>query len=320
MFFPISGIEVNPIIPPLVAFFISAITSPAGISGSFILLPFQVSYLGFTSPAVSPTNLIYNIVAIPGGLYSFIKEDRMVWPITWVMSAGTIPGVIIGSWLRVSKFQDPKIFKMLLGIVMLYLGIMLTLDLFGVLTKNTVNSIDEQTSKKFLDIEKKNINNFNQPGEFTKVTSKNFSLKKIEYFFMGNVYSCNTLKLIVIALFIGLVGGIYGIGGGALITPFLVSMLSLPIYSIAGAALVCNLINSVTGVIVFSLLELSPAVSSVNVSPDWPLGILFGVGGLLGTYAGARAQKHIKEKYIKTVMAIIVITLAISYIFQFFRY
>ena len=32
-----------------------------GVSGAFLLLPFQVSVLGFTSPAVSPTNLIFNI-------------------------------------------------------------------------------------------------------------------------------------------------------------------------------------------------------------------------------------------------------------------
>ncbi len=318
MYFPISGVEVNPLIPPLAAFLISAVTSPAGISGSFLLLPFQISYLNFTSPAVSPTNLIFNIVSTPGGLYSFIKEGRMVWPITWVMTAGTIPGVIIGSWLRITKLQDPKVFKLFLGIVMLYLGIVLTLDLLGISIKNTPNSKDEQSPKKFLDINKSFMENCNQPGDLTRVTNKSFSLKKIEYCFMGNTYSCNTSKLFAIALFIGLAGGIYGIGGGALISPFLVSMLSLPVYSIAGVALACNLVNSITGVAVFSLFALSPAIASANISPDWALGILFGTGGLLGTYAGAKAQKYIKEKYIRITIAIIVNLLAISYIMQFF--
>ena len=37
----------------------------------------KMSVLNFTSPSVSPTNLIYNIVAIPGGLAKLIKEGRM---------------------------------------------------------------------------------------------------------------------------------------------------------------------------------------------------------------------------------------------------
>ena len=39
------------------AFVISAMATPAGISGAVLLLPFQVSVLGTPSPAVTPTNL-----------------------------------------------------------------------------------------------------------------------------------------------------------------------------------------------------------------------------------------------------------------------
>ena len=100
MHFPVSEIDVFPAIPPLVAFVISFFTSMAGVSGAFLLLPFQVSVLGFTSPAVTPTNLVYNIIAIPSGVYRYIKERRMAWPIAWVIIAGTLPGVIIGTIFR----------------------------------------------------------------------------------------------------------------------------------------------------------------------------------------------------------------------------
>jgi uncharacterized protein len=46
MIFPISGIEVSPIIPVIVAFYVSFVTSMGGVSGAFLLLPFQVSILG----------------------------------------------------------------------------------------------------------------------------------------------------------------------------------------------------------------------------------------------------------------------------------
>ncbi|MCI5136479.1 MAG: sulfite exporter TauE/SafE family protein, partial [Candidatus Electrothrix sp. AW2] len=50
MYFPTADIEVQPWLPPVVAFCISFFTSMSGVSGAFLLLPFQVSYLGFSTP------------------------------------------------------------------------------------------------------------------------------------------------------------------------------------------------------------------------------------------------------------------------------
>src|SRR3954447_6528777 len=109
--FPVSGVEVNPLLPLLVAFLVSALTAPAGVSGAFLLLPFQVSVLGFTSPAVSPTNLIYNVIAAPGGVYRYVREQRVVWPLVAVVVLGTLPGVFIGAILRITYLSDLGSFK-----------------------------------------------------------------------------------------------------------------------------------------------------------------------------------------------------------------
>jgi hypothetical protein len=45
------------------AFVIAVLATSAGISGAVLLPPFQVSVLGTPSPAVTPTNLLYNVVA-----------------------------------------------------------------------------------------------------------------------------------------------------------------------------------------------------------------------------------------------------------------
>jgi hypothetical protein len=46
MLFQTAGIEVAPWIPPLVAFVVTFFTSMGGVSGAFLLLPFQMSFLG----------------------------------------------------------------------------------------------------------------------------------------------------------------------------------------------------------------------------------------------------------------------------------
>jgi len=49
------------------AFVLALVTTPAGVSGVVLVLPVQISVLGVPSPAVTPTNLLYNVFSTPGG-------------------------------------------------------------------------------------------------------------------------------------------------------------------------------------------------------------------------------------------------------------
>ncbi|SFQ99557.1 sulfite exporter TauE/SafE family protein [Desulfoscipio geothermicus] len=321
MFFPVSGVEINPLIPPLVAFIVSSITASAGVSGAFLLLPFQVSVLHYTSPSVSPTNLIYNIVAIPGGLYRFIREGRMAWPLTWVVSIGTLPGVFLGSWVRIEYLPDPRSFKLFMGGVLLYLGLKIVTEFTsGSKKQKAQNKALEQKFKERVAKIKAESNKKIAAGLPTDavVKTKSFSLTRIEYEFWGETYSFSTITIFTLALAVGLIGGIYGIGGGAIIAPFCVSILGLPVYTVAGAALAGTFLTSIAGVIFYSILAMTAVGASTNVAPDWALGALFGVGGLLGTYCGAYIQKYLKENIVKAIMAALILFLALRYVIQFF--
>lgn len=129
MLFEVAGIEVQPWVPPLVSLVISFFTSMGGVSGAFLLLPFQMSVLGYVNPSVSSTNQFYNIVAIPSGVWRFIREGRMVWPLTWVVIVGTLPGVFIGAFLRVQYLPDARNFKLFVAAVLLYIGVRMVRDL-----------------------------------------------------------------------------------------------------------------------------------------------------------------------------------------------
>jgi uncharacterized protein len=101
---------------------IAAITSPAGISGAVLLLPFQVSVLGTPSPAVTPTNLLYNVVATPGALYRYWRQGQTGGRLTSVLLVGTIPGVIAGSVIRVELLPGPRGFEIVIAAVLIPLG------------------------------------------------------------------------------------------------------------------------------------------------------------------------------------------------------
>ena len=107
------------------AFAVSAVATPAGISGAVLLLPFQVSVLGTPSPAVTPTNLLYNVVATPGALYRYRRQHQAGGRLAVLLVTGTLPGVIAGSVIRVELVPGPRVFDLLVSAVLLPLGIWL---------------------------------------------------------------------------------------------------------------------------------------------------------------------------------------------------
>ena len=103
------------------------LATPAGISGAVLLLPFQVSVLGTPSPAVTPTNLLYNVVATPGALYRYWRQRQTGGRLALVLIAGTLPGVIAGSVIRVELLPGPRVFDLVVAAVLTPLGIWLAL-------------------------------------------------------------------------------------------------------------------------------------------------------------------------------------------------
>lgn len=293
MHFAVSGVNVSPLVPPLVAFAISLVTTTGGLSGAFLLLPFQMSALGFTTPAVSATNHLYNVVAIPSGVWRFAREGRLVWPLVWTVVAGTLPGVLIGAVVRVRLLPDPRHFKVFVGAVLLYIGARLVRDL-----RRAASGGGAATAP------------------WAPVRIMRTSLWEARYEFRGREYSFRTVPLFCLAFVVGIIGGTYGIGGGAIIAPFVVTFFGLPVYTVAGASLLGTFVTSLTGVAFFQAI--APLYPAQAVGPDWLLGVLFGVGGMAGTYCGARLQKRVPERAIKWMLAAVLVALGLRYVASVF--
>jgi uncharacterized membrane protein YfcA len=289
--FPVSGVETSILIPPLVAFGISFFTSTGGISGAFLLLPFQMSVLGFTSPSVTSTNFMYNVIGTPGGVYRYARECRFVWPVAVLIVAGIIPGVLIGYYLRIIYLPDPQTFKFFVGCILLLIAFKLL--------KEALNSKAAAPPESCTNID--------------RVAQASIEMKATRFNFKGATYSFATAKLLGLALAVGIIGGVYGIGGGSIIAPFLITFFRLPVYAIAGAVLLGTFVSSSAGVAFYSLIPINGAMAT----PDWTLGILFGAGGLLGMYLGARVQKYAPEKWIKLMLGAVVAVVASKYILGF---
>jgi uncharacterized protein len=251
------------IVALVAAYLIAAVTTPAGISGAVLLLPFQVSVLGTPSPSVTPTNLLYNVVSTPGALYRYWRQGQTGGRLALLLIAGTLPGVIAGSVIRVKLLPGAHLFDLVIAAVLIPLGIWLAL------ARSTRRSGQSRPPRHI-------------PAP----------------------------ALVVLAVAVGCVGGIYGIGGGAILAPVLIGSRRKP-SEVAPAALASTFVTSVGGVIAFTILSLHQHIS---VAPDWPTGIALGLGGLAGGYTGARIQSRMPDLLIRRTLGVLVIAIGAYYL------
>ncbi|MFZ0430134.1 MAG: sulfite exporter TauE/SafE family protein [Acidobacteriota bacterium] len=267
-----------------IALFISFFTSMAGVSGAFVLVPVQVSLLGITGPVVSSTNHLYNLVATPGGVLRYWQEGRMAWRVAVLLAAGGIPGAIIGVWLRIRLLTSGGAFRVFVGVILLLLGLRLV---FETLRKGSAARP--------------------APGR-----SRRFSCTYRALEFDGHLYPFSPALIVAISLAVGVVGGAYGVGGGAFMAPILVGVLGLPVHGVSGALLAGTFMTSAAGVGGYQLFDL--ANPAYHAAPDWWRGLAFGLGGLVGSYSGGRWQTYFSPRFIRGVLATAVLAVALRYL------
>ncbi|MFD5557314.1 TSUP family transporter [Streptomyces sp. NPDC127068] len=249
-----------------VGLLIAVVTTPVGVSGAVFLLPVQLSLLGVPSPAVTPTNLLYNVVAGPGALVRYHQDGLLYGSLTRLLVAGTLPGVVCGAVIRVFAVPGPAVFRLLVAALLLPLGLWLTVR---TLRPAPVRPAAEPSPR--------------------------------------------TVRLL--ALVVGTVGGIYGIGGGSLIGPFLVGR-GMPVAKVAPAALAATFLTSVVGAGTFGLLALG---GSDDIAPLWFLGLACGLGGLAGGYLGARLRTRLPERALRALLGVLVTAVGALYAVQSVR-
>lgn len=246
----------------LAGLLVATVTTPAGVSGAVLLLPVQVSLLGVPSPAVTPTNLIFNLFATPSGVmrYRGLRRGSIASPLAIRLLAGTVPGVVVGAVIRVEWLSGQQAFYLAAGAVLALLGAMLVVR---------------------------------RPAPAER--------------------RLGPAAIPPIAACVGVVGGIYGIGGGSFLAPILI-LGGYTAYAVAPAALLSTLAASIVGVITFVVLGATSNASG-PISPDWGVGIAAGAGGIIGAYIGAGLQSRIPEPLLRRLLGSLALLIAARYVY-----
>jgi uncharacterized membrane protein YfcA len=122
----------------------------------------------------------------------------------------------------------------------------------------------------------------------------------------------STRATLLSALAVGIVGGLYGIGGGSILAPILVGS-GMSLAMVAPAALTSTFVTSIVGALTFAVLAF---FANGSIAPDWHIGIACGFGGLLGGYLGARLQPHLPERALRLLLGGLAVCIALLYLVQ----
>jgi hypothetical protein len=242
------------------AFLIAVVATPVGVSGAVFLVPVQISLLHTPSPSVTPTNLLYNIVATPGALARYAGRGIVRAPLTCALVLGTLPGVIVGAVIRVELLSGPSAFYLVIAAVLIPLGAWLAIGR---------SPADRRTPP-----------------------------------------AADDRRITGMALVVGAIGGIYGIGGGSLLAPVLVG-LGFSVVEVAPAALASTFLTSIVGVVTYAVLSLR---HSGSIAPVWEVGLALGAGGLLGGYVGAGLQSRMPEALLRRSLGVLALGLGVRYL------
>ena len=105
----------------------------------------------------------------------------------------------------------------------------------------------------------------------------------------------------VVAIGVGLLTGLFGVGGGFLIVPALVLVFGLPFALATGTSLVVVALNSMT-----ALLFKADSWGTV----DWHIPALVIVGGLVGSAAASRWNVGVSQRILERGFAVLLVVLA----------
>ena len=241
-----------------IALAVSITTAPVGVSGAVFMVPAQLSLLGTASQAVTATNLLYNLIAIPGALLRYRSQAALWNRLARIMLIGTVPGMVVGVALRVTVLSASDAYLLVVAAVLGVLGAWLLARPVG------------------------------DPSSGPRLDER---------------------KVALASLAVGVIGGIYGIGGGAILAPILAGA-GFTLAEVAPAALLTTLATSVVG---FASLIVLGSAGDSGFLPRWETGIALGLGGLLGGYIGAALQPRLPELLLRRLLGLLALAVAVLY-------
>jgi uncharacterized protein len=315
--FPLAGVAV-----PLwhllwLGFWTGYTMALVGEATGIFSLPYAMSILRFDNIHVSPTNLVITVINPVGALLGFRRAgqwnlDFALWP-----CLGALIGSQAGPFIRVTYLSDPVPFKALVGLALFWLGAHLVWEITPwYLSKREAQ---RHFTERFRARARQAAAAGRLPSgipEGARIVTLERSWRRVRIAFLDQQWTLSVPVLFLLGLGVGIVASTFGVGGGFLMTPLLVTLFKLPMYVIVAATIPFVMLQSIVGL--FSYMVVVPALTGHYDAPEWAFGFFAAAPAVFGAWLAAKTQRFVPESYLKLVAGVITGLGGLLYLVNYF--
>ncbi|MFD1020486.1 sulfite exporter TauE/SafE family protein [Thalassobacillus hwangdonensis] len=266
----------------IVSFIIGLITaiagSIAGLGGGVILVPVVLflhevwdAFAWATPQKVVGISLVVMIFTGLSSMLSYMKSKRIDFKSGSIFIGGSIPGGIFGSYLN--QFFSTDHFSLFFGIVML-----LVFSVFFIRTKDNRALLKSE----------------NGLARTAEIDGKMFH------------YRISIVTGLLLSFVVGMLSGLFGIGGGSLMVPAMILLFGFPAH-----------IATATSMFMIFFASISSSATHILLGHvDWIYTLAFIPGAYIGGTLGAKINQKLKGNAVEWVLRGLLLLIAIRMIWQ----
>jgi hypothetical protein len=315
--FPLAGIRVPLWHLVWLGFWTGYTMALVGEATGIFSLPYAMSILRFDNIHVSPTNLVVTVINPLGALLGFRRAgqwnlDFALWP-----CLGSLIGSQVGPFIRVRYLSEPVPFKAIVGVALFWLGAHLVWEI----TPWYLRKRDAQ--RRFAESFRARAREAAAAGrlpsgipEGARIQTVERSWRTLRIAFMDQEWTLSVPVLFALGVGVGVVASTFGVGGGFLMTPLLVTLFKIPMYVIVAATIPFVMVQSLVGL--FAYMVVVPALTGHYDSPEWAFSFFVAAPAVLGAWLAAKTQRFVPESSLKLVAGVITGVGGLLYIVNYF--
>lgn len=287
-----------------------------GEASGIFALPYTMSVLQFSSPAVSPTTQILTLFNPLGALFGFRRNRQWNLDFALWVCVGGASGALIGPFVRLTWLSDVKPFTFAVGLALVFVGGHLCVAAVrGFRARRSSAGIDarfraEARARRAAGRPPAGV----PPG--TPIETLGKAGDRITIGFWGDAWTVRPSALFAIGFGVGIVSSALGVGGGFLLVPILAALYRLPMYVVVAATIPYVIVLSLVALVTYS--GILPAITGTAITPEWSWGLFAAAGGIFGSWAAAKTQRFVPEYSLKAMLGALTAAAGALYVLDMF--
>ncbi len=255
----------------VVGIFVGVIGTLIGAGGGFLHVPMLIIFFGFSPQHAIGTSIAIVFLNALSGTFSYIAQKRIDYELGLKFSVVAVPGVIIGALLA-QKFNI-TVFSFLFGILLAFMAyVLIFMKEFHIVRENSM----ELPATKILQDSTGHVHTY----------APDLSVG------LGGSF------------FIGIISGLFGIGGGIVHVP-LMNFIGIPVHiSTATSHFIITITSFFGSLIFYGLAQI-----------DMDYAVFLGIGTIIGAVYGAKLALITPSATIKKVIGSILVLVSLKLIF-----